>query len=188
MRPRIVLLTGAPGSGKSTLGRELSTALRIPFLARDDVRGGMAMTAGAWRDSLEQPPASDAAVDAFLDIVELALQRGVSCIAEYAFRSHRPGDLERVLAAGDAVVIITSCSENERRLIARNTSDRLVAQPAVLRAAGVSSVAEHTAAMVERMRAVELEMMTEFGVPTLTVDTTARYAPDFDTILQFAVC
>ena len=75
MRPRIVLLTGAPGSGKSTLGRELSSALRIPFIARDDVRGGMAMTAGAWRTTLERLPASDTAVDAFLDIVELTLRQ-----------------------------------------------------------------------------------------------------------------
>jgi hypothetical protein len=42
--------------------------------------------------------------------------------------------------------------------------------------------------MVERMRAVELEMMTRFPVPTLTVDTTDDYDPGLDTILEFAVC
>ena len=187
VQPRIVLLTGAPGSGKSTLGRELSAALRIPFIARDDVRGGLTMTAGAWRDSLDQLPASDTAVDAFLDIVEVALRRGVSCIAEYVFRSHRPGDLERVRAAGDVVVIITRCSDTRARLIERNTTDRLTALPGVLRAAGASSVAEHTAAMVERMRAVELEMMIRFPMPTLTVDTTDQYDPGLDAIVEFAV-
>lgn len=187
VRPRIVLLTGAPGSGKSTLGRELSAALRIPFIARDDVRGGLTMTAGAWRDSLDQLPASDTAVDAFLDIVEVSLRRGVSCIAEYVFRSHRPGDLERVRAAGDAVVIITRCSDTRTRLIERNRTDRLIALPGVLRAAGASSVAEHTAAMVDRMRTVEHEMITQFEVPTLTVDTTDRYDPGLDAIVDFVV-
>jgi hypothetical protein len=147
----------------------------------------MTMTAGAWRDTLEQLPASDAAVDAFLNIVELSLRRGVSCIAEYVFRSHRPGDLERVRTAGDAVVIITTCSDPRPRLVERNAVDRLIALPGVLRAAEASSVAEHTAAMVERMRAVELEMMTRFPVPTLTVDTTDQYEPGLNAIVNFAV-
>lgn len=136
MRPRVVLLTGVPGSGKSTLGRRLSEALRVPFVARDDVRGGLAMTAGAW---------------------------------------------------GDVVVIVTSCSSTEQRVIDRNRADRLVAQPSVLRAAGVSTVDEHTAAMLPRTRAVELEMSTRFPVPVLTVDTTDGYDPDFDSILTFAI-
>ena len=147
----------------------------------------MAMTAGAWEDTIEQFPAADTAVDTFLDIVELSLRRGVSCIAEYVFRSHRPGDLDRVRAAGDAVVIITRCSDPAPRLIERNMADRLIAQPAVLRAAGASSVADHTAAMVDRMRAVELKMMTRFPVPTLTVDTTDQYDPGLDAIFEFAV-
>lgn len=187
MRPRVILLTGAPGSGKSTLGRELGAALRIPFIARDDVRGGMTMTAGAWRDALERLPSSDAAVDAFLDVVELTLQRGVSCIAEYVFRTHKVSEWERLMAAGDAVVIVTRCSNAESRLVERNTADRLIALPAILRATGASSVAEHTEAKVERMRAVASEMMTDFSVPTLAVDTTHGYDPALETIIDFAV-
>ena len=84
-------------------------------------------------------------------------------------------------------MIITRCSDPGPRLIERNTADRLIAQPAVLREAGASSVAEHTVAMVGRVRAVELEMMTRFPLPTLTVDTTDQYNPSLDTILEFAV-
>jgi hypothetical protein len=40
------LITGAPGTGKTTLGTELSRALQIPFLARD-VRRGLFFTNGA---------------------------------------------------------------------------------------------------------------------------------------------
>ena len=41
--------------------------------------------------------------------------------------------------------------------------------------------------MVERMRAVELEMMIRFPMPTLTVDTTDQYDPGLDAIVEFAV-
>ena len=85
------------------------------------------------------------------------------------------------------MVVVTTCPDRQPRLVERNTADRLVALPDVLRAAGASSVAEHTAAMVERMRSVEFEMMTRFPVPTLTVDTTDQYDPGLDTIVEFAV-
>ena len=85
------------------------------------------------------------------------------------------------------MVIVTTCPDRQPRLVERNTADRLVALPDVLRAAGASSVAEHTAAMVERMRAVEREMITQFELPTLTVDTTDRYDPGLDAIVDFVV-
>ena len=37
-QPLLVLVTGAPGSGKTTLGRRLSDALRLPVIAKDTFR------------------------------------------------------------------------------------------------------------------------------------------------------
>jgi hypothetical protein len=45
----------------------------------------------------------------------------VSCVLEHVVRSHRPGDLERILGAGDCVVIMTSCEE---RLVAAEMMTR----------------------------------------------------------------
>ena len=56
-RPFVVLLTGEPGSGKTTLGLELSQAMRLPFVSRDQVRGGLFASAGAWTDHPGPVPA-----------------------------------------------------------------------------------------------------------------------------------
>jgi hypothetical protein len=180
-----VLVTGVPGSGKSTLARQLAARLRVPFLARDDVRGGLLFSAGAWTDELEHVPSGDEAVEVFLETVEGLLSRGVSCVLEYVVRSHRPGELERILDAGDCVVIMTSCEDPTARVVQRNQADRLISNPAVLAATGFDSVDAHTAATLKRMRLVEAEMMTRFPVPVLHVDTTADQDPDIDTIIEF---
>jgi predicted kinase len=184
-RARAVLITGVPGSGKSTLARRLSHLLRIPYLARDDVRGGLFFTEGAWSDVLERVPSAEEAVDVFLATAEQLLTRGVSCVLEYVVRGHRPGDLDRITAVADCVVVTTACADPTARLRDRNGADRLIANPAVLRAAGLASVAEHTDMAVRRMAAVAQEMRTDFPLPTLQVDTTHGYRPDIEAILAF---
>lgn len=183
---RVVLVTGAPGSGKSTLGTQLAAALRVPFLARDDVRGGLLFTAGAWTDELSRVPSGDEAVDVFLGTVEGLLARGVSCVVEYVVRAHRPEDLDRITAAGDCVVIMASSDDPMARVVERNLSDRLIANPAVLNAIGAASVEQHTEGLVDRMQQVAREMRTEFPVPVLHVDTTGDYEPSLDTMIAFA--
>jgi predicted kinase len=65
-RARVVVVTGAPGSGKTTLGTDLSRALRIPFMARDDVRGGLFFTAGSWSARPRRVPTPEESAEAFL--------------------------------------------------------------------------------------------------------------------------
>lgn len=181
----VVLITGEPGSGKTTLGRELSGALRVPFIARDDVRGGLFYTAGAWTDEPRRVPASADAVEAFLQIVEVTAGLGVSCVVEYVVREDRPQDLERLLAVGSCVVLFTWCRDAIERFVEREQADRLLNRQAVLDALGCSSVDEHTTGAVERMRAVGLEMRTDFDLPLLRVNTDDGYDPGLDTIIDF---
>jgi hypothetical protein len=179
-------VTGEPGTGKSTLGKMLAAVLRVPFIARDDIRGGLTFAAGAWSNERVELPSGDEAVEVFLQTVEGLLAHEVSCVIEYVVRSHRPADLERLRASGDCVVIFTTCQDPVSRLIQRNQSDRLIANPSILHAAGVRTVEEHTAALVQRMRQVEHEMVREFPVPVLHVDTTVDYRPGIEAVLEFA--
>jgi len=187
VRSRIVLITGRPGSGKSTLGRELSQKLRLPFLARDDVRGGLLFSAGAWSESVERIPSGEEAVSLFLELVELLARGGASCVVEYVVRANRPEELSRLMAAGDCVAIMTHCDRALDRFADRNRCDPLIANKALLAATGYDSVDAHTTNAIERMRQVERDMLLQFPFPLLEVDTTDGYAPILPEVLEFAV-
>lgn len=184
-KPRVVLLTGAPGSGKSALGRELAIRLRLPFIARDDVRGGLLFSAGAWTDRLDRVPPGDEAVEAFLRAVESLLASDVSCIVEYVVRRDRPDHFDRIAEAGDCVVVITSCGDPTSRVRTRTLADPLLSNPAVLDAVAASSIEEHAEVVVERMRTVAEEMRTSFPVPVLTVATDDVADPSLDQVIAF---
>jgi tRNA(His) 5'-end guanylyltransferase len=146
----------------------------------------MFLTTGAWTDRPGPVPSSDEAVEAFLRTVETMASLGVSCVAEYVVRRHRPTDLERLTAAADCRVVVTHCDDHLERYARRAATDAFLARPAVLAALGHRSLEAHTAAAVERMRAVSAEMQTEFALPTLRVTTDEGYQPDLDAIVAFA--
>jgi predicted kinase len=184
-RARVVLLTGAPGSGKSTLGSELARSLRIPFIARDDVRGGLFFTDGAWTPNPRRVPTSDEAVETLLRMVESTAGLGVSCIVEYVVRRGRPGDWARITAAADCVVLLTTCRDAMSRFTHREMNDALLNRRPVLEALGHASIADHTTRAVSRMESVVDDMRTDFDVPMMRVATDQGYQPSLDQIIEF---
>jgi predicted kinase len=186
-RSRVVLITGAPGSGKSTLGTELASSLRIPFVARDDVRGGLFFTEGAWTSKPRRIPTSDEAVETLLRLVETNAGLGVSCIVEYVIRQGRPDDWARITAAADCVVLLTMCRDAMARFADREMNDALMNRRPVLDALGHAGVEAHTSDAILRMESVVDEMRTDFDVPMLQVRTDHGYTPSLDQIIDFVV-
>jgi predicted kinase len=184
-RARVVLITGEPGSGKTTLGVALSRAVRIPFVSRDDVRAGLFFTAGAWSDTPRSVPTSEEAVEAMLRIVETIAGLGVSCVVEYVFRQERPADLVRVVAAADCVVVQTWCAEPLARCADRDAADRLLNRQPVLDALGHETIHDRSAAASARMRSVVSEMQTDFDLPILRVNTGDGYEPSLERVVAF---
>src|SRR5581483_9605379 len=79
-RPLLALVTGAPGSGKTTLARRLASELRLPLLAKDDIKETL----------YDQLGAPDQAASQRLGLAALTLLRQTA---------------ERLLAAGVSVLI-----------------------------------------------------------------------------------
>lgn len=91
LRPWLVMVTGEPGSGKSSLGLHLARRLRVPYLSRDDVRWRMLASAGVWSGQVADASQRDLARETFLQIVEEVTSRGVSAVLEFiVFRDHPP--------------------------------------------------------------------------------------------------
>jgi predicted kinase len=186
-RARVVVVTGAPGSGKSTLGTELSRVLRMPFITRDDVRGGLFFTAGAWSARPRRVPPSEESVEALLRIVEATASLGVSCIVEYVVRQHRPADIQRLSSVADCVVVLAECRDHIERFASRNRAVRLLNRQPVLDALGYATIIEHTSDAVARMRSVADAMRVDFRLPTLMVNTDDGYEPGLDAIVDFVI-
>lgn len=185
-RPRLVVITGAPGSGKTTLGTRLSQELQLLFVARDQIRRGLYVTAGLWDATPPDPvPTRRAAPETFLQVLESTASLGVSAIAECVFARDDPTAFDRVSAVADCSVIVTHSAHASERFQTRQMSDRLIGGGPVLEALGFASIKDHTADAVDRMRTLTAGMRTEFDAPTLTVTTDEGYDPPLEDIVAF---
>lgn len=85
-RPFVVVISGAPGSGKTTLGWELSRRLHVPFLSRDDIKTGLHVTHRS-DDPAEVWRFSESAFDSFFSVAHHLLADEVSIVIEAAFHA-----------------------------------------------------------------------------------------------------
>jgi predicted kinase len=84
--PFVVVISGSPGSGKTTLGWELSRALHVAFLSRDDFKTGLHVTYRSG-DPVETQRFSALAFSTFYEAAQLLIKAGVSVVIEAAFHS-----------------------------------------------------------------------------------------------------
>lgn len=174
-RPLLVVVTGRPGSGKTTLAHRLARAIRCPALCRDEFKEGRVNTTGETGDDVQR-----SVYEAFFDAVELLVRRRITLVAEAAFQharwAHR---LKPMLAT--ARVRIVLC-EIDPKLARSRHVERGLADPDRERF--------HDDRPVRAARdGIELPLgaydAPRLDVPLLTVDTADGYTPDLDAIVSF---
>jgi predicted kinase len=105
--PLLVVVTGPPASGKTTVARELAAQLRLPLVAKDTIKEALfdGLGAGdlAWSQRL-----GEATYLAMLGIVEESVAAGASLVVEANFV--RGGDFAARLAALPARFVQVHCS------------------------------------------------------------------------------
>ena len=176
--PTLIVVSGPPGSGKTTLAHELARGIGCPAICRDEIKEGMAHAKPGYAPAEDDPlPIRTLAV--FFEVIEVLLKAGVSVVAESAFQDRlwRPG-LERL--SGLAWVRIVHCEVDGEvaydRRIARAESDpkRAIHEPP-------GGVPAREAVLQGHARFQRVAI----SAPSITVDTTDGYRPSVAEIVEF---
>jgi predicted kinase len=80
----LIIITGAPGTGKTSLGRHLAAALGMPFIHKDGIKETLFDSLG-WKDRAWSKKLGAAAMDLLFYFVEVQLGASRSFIVESNF-------------------------------------------------------------------------------------------------------
>lgn len=177
--PILVVVSGPPGSGKTTLAHETARVLGCPAVCRDEIKQGMVRAEPAYEPAADDP-LNRRTLTAFFDVLGVLLRAGVTVVAEAAFQDRlwRP-NLEPL--AGLARIRVIRCAVDAavgHDRIARRVED------SAHRAAHADRALLDAIAAGEYM--LDSFVPISLDVPTLTVDTTHGYDPGFQDVLSFA--
>jgi predicted kinase len=178
-QPRLIVVTGRPGAGKTTLAHALAKAVRCPAICRDEIKEGLVNTTG------EVGEPGDAlgreVYETFFETVRYLVSRKITVVAEAAFQ-HKlwAPKVETLRELAEVRVVV--CSLDPRLARARHIERGLEDPQREL---------FHWDRVVTAAREGVVLPIGEYeppklDVPWLVVDTTDKYRPPFDDIVSFA--
>jgi predicted kinase len=176
--PTLVVVSGGPGTGKTTLAHRLAGALGCPAVIRDEIKQGMVLATPGYRGGGDDP-LNLPTVHAFFGVLRLLLEAGVTVVAEAAYQDRvwRP-NLEPLTDLADVRVVrctVESAVAHER-IVQRVKEDHRAAH-------GDLDLLE---AIADGRHSLDAYVPICMDLPTLIVDTTDDYRPVLADIADFA--
>ncbi len=176
--PTLVVVSGPPGSGKTTLAHEIARALGCPAICRDEIKEGMVRNSPGFTATTGDPlnvPTNTV----FFDVLRRLLTAGVTVVAEAAFQDKlwRPG-LEPLVELGEIRIIHSTVDSATRR-------DRLERRLATNPGRSAHADRDLLKEIDGRDPALDLFDAVALDVPAMQVDTTDGYDPGIKEIVAF---
>ena len=84
-QPILIAVSGAPGTGKTTLGRRLAADLRLPYIGKDLIKESLFDSLGS-KDREWSAKLGIASIRLLFELIEGQLQAGRSLVAESNYR------------------------------------------------------------------------------------------------------
>jgi 2-phosphoglycerate kinase len=178
-KPKCIIITGQPGSGKNTLAKKLAARLWMPVVSRDEIKEGYVNTFGVKHDEL--PPDTNGLVtDFFFETVNRYLAGNISIVIEAAFQ-HQVWEprLPKILELASPLIILCSVDSAvaARRYLERGLED------------ATREFYHGDYRVVHYRKTGEIlppagYTAPKFNLPTIKVSTDGEYVPSLDEIVK----
>ncbi|WP_369179615.1 AAA family ATPase [Streptomyces mutabilis] len=176
--PTLAVVSGGPGTGKTTLAHALAHELGCPAIIRDEIKQGMVMSTPGYRSGGDDP-LNRPTLDAFFDALRVLLRARVTVVAEAAFQDRlwRP-NLEPL--AHIARIRIVHCT-----VPAAVAHDRIIQRVTENTHRAAHGDHDLLEAIAAGEHSLESFVPVSLDVPTQAVDTSHGYTPGIRDITAF---